>query len=224
MWGRRLIRYVIFDLDGTLVDSCGICVAILSAMIAERGVDHVIDPIGARHHMSRGGRDMVAALLGPACIDPDEDLIDFRRRYSSHFTPPSSLFSGVEESLKQLHETGLQLAICSNKPQGLCDKVLADTALAPYFRVVVGSRPGLPPKPAPHLLAAVLEQLGCAPHECVYVGDSELDHDVAKAMDMPFCFVTYGYADPFWMPEIGNSFDCFPSLAASLAARALSHA
>ncbi|HUD91920.1 HAD-IA family hydrolase [Sphingobium sp.] len=219
-----MIRYVIFDLDGTLVDSCGICVSILSAMITDRGVDHVIDPVGARQYMSRGGRDMVAALLGPACIDPDEDLVDFRARYSSHVTPIDSLFPGVAESLKQLHGMGLELAICSNKPQGLCDRVLEDTGLAPYFRVVVGGQPGLQPKPAPDLLIAVSEALGCAPHECVYVGDSELDHDVAKTAGMAFCFLTYGYAEPLWVPEVGDSFDCFPSLTTAIAARALQDA
>lgn len=218
-----MIRYVIFDLDGTLVDSCGICVSILSRMIADRGVDHVIDSVGARQYMSRGGRDMVTALLGPACVDPDEDLAEFRARYSSYITPAESLFPGVADSLKQLHGIGLQLAICSNKPQDLCDKVLADTAIASYFRVVVGGQPGLSPKPAPDLLTAVSEQLGCAPHECVYVGDSELDHIVAKAAGMAFCFLTYGYAESLWVPEIGDSFDCFPSLATAITARALQH-
>lgn len=218
-----MIRHVIFDLDGTLVDSCGICVSILSAMIADRGSDHAIDPLGARQYMSRGGREMVAALLGPACIDPDEDLVDFRARYSNYVTPSDSLFPGVAEGIKQLHEMGLQLAICSNKPQGLCDKVVADTGLAAYFRVVVGGQPDLLPKPAPDLLTAVFERLGCAPYECVYVGDSELDHDVAKAAGMAFCFLTYGYAEPLWVPEVGDSFDCFPSLATAITARALQH-
>ncbi|WP_196221715.1 HAD family hydrolase [Sphingobium sp. CAP-1] len=65
------------------------------------------------------------------------------------------------------------------------------------------------------------DQLGCAPDECVYVGDSELDHDVARAAGMAFCFLTYGYAEPFWAPEVGDSFDCFPSLTSAIAARAL---
>jgi phosphoglycolate phosphatase len=217
-----VIRYVVFDLDGTLVDSCGICVSILSAMIADRGAAHVIDPVGARRHMSAGGRDMVATLLGPACLDPDQDLLDFRARYAQYVTPTDSLFPGVKDHLAQLHAMGLELAICSNKPQSLCEKVLADTGLAPYFRVVVGGQPGLAPKPAPDLLTEVSSRLGCAPGECVYVGDSELDHDVAKAAGMAFCFLTYGYAEPLWQPEIGESFDCFPTLATAIAARATS--
>lgn len=220
MRDSALIRYVIFDLDGTLVDSCGVCVTILSAMIADRGVDHSIDPVGARQYMSRGGRDMVSALLGPAGVDADADLVDFRARYSGHRTPAGSLYPGVAEGLERLHALGLELAICSNKPQGLCEKVLEDTGLAPYFRVVVGGQSGLRPKPAPDLLTAVSQRLGCAPEQCVYVGDSELDHDVARAAGMAFCFMTYGYAQPFWTPEAGESFDSFPSLALAIAARA----
>ena len=192
-------------------------------MIADRGLNHVIDPVGARRHMSRGGRDMVEALLGPACVDPDQDLADFRARYSRYVTPADSLFPGVAESLEQLRAIGLQLGICSNKPQALCDKVLADTALAPFFSAVVGGQPNLLPKPAPDLLVSLSKKLGCAPYECIYVGDSELDHDVARAAGMAFCFLTYGYADPGWEPEVGESFDCFPSLTAAIAARASQH-
>lgn len=216
-----MIRHVIFDLDGTLVDSCGVCVTILSGMIADRGVDHVIDPVGARPYMSRGGQEMVAALLGPACVDPAADLTDFRARYAGHQTPVESLYPGVADALARLHALGLVLSICSNKPQPLCDKVLADTGLAPYFDVVVGGQPGLAPKPAPDLLDAVAARLGCAPHECLFVGDSELDHDIAQAAGMDFCFLTYGYAAPGWAPTIGARFDCFPSLADAIAARAM---
>jgi phosphoglycolate phosphatase len=214
-----VIRYVIFDLDGTLVDSCGICVSILSTIIEDRGIDHMIDPVGARRYMSRGGSEMVAALLGPAGVDRDRDLIEFRARYADYVTPTSSLFAGVKENLRRLHDMGLELAICSNKPQGLCDKVLRDTGLARYFSVVMGSRPGLAPKPAPDLLDEVSFELGCAPHECAFVGDSELDHDVAKAAGMAFYFLTYGYAEPNWAPEVGESFDCFPSLTRAIAAQ-----
>jgi len=214
-----LIRHVIFDLDGTLVDSCGVCVSILSDMIADRGIDHAIDPVGARPYMSRGGQDMVSALLGPACVDPATDLIDFRARYAAYVTPADSLYPGVAEAISQLHAMGLELAICSNKPQQLCEKVLADTGMAPYFRVVVGGRPGVAPKPAPDLLDQVAQQLGCASHEAIFVGDSELDHDVAQAAGMAFFFLTYGYAQPNWTPRAGESFDCFPSLATALAAR-----
>lgn len=213
------IRHLVFDLDGTLVDSCGICVAILSDMLAERGSDHRIDPQGARAFMSAGGAQMVAALLGPDCRDPAQELADFRERYARTPTPLSALFPGVAEGLRALHAQGMILSICSNKPQNLCEKVLEDTGLADIFTVVVGGQAGLRPKPAPDLLTHTLGMLGASAQECLYIGDSELDHAVAEQAAIPFMFLTYGYADPDWQPSACSVFDCFTSLTGSIADR-----
>lgn len=210
------IRHLVFDLDGTLVDSCGICVAILSEMLAERGSSHVIDHQGARAFMSAGGAQMVASLLGPDCGDPQAELADFRARYARTPTPVTALFPGVVEGLRQLHAQGVVLSICSNKPQNLCEKVLADTGLADIFTVVVGGQAGLKPKPAPDLLTHTLGLLNAGADECLYVGDSELDHAVAAHQGMPFLFLTYGYADPEWQPSECGVFECFTSLTGSI--------
>lgn len=219
MRGLDLIRHVIFDLDGTLVDSCAVCVDILSDILAERGSDHAIDPVGARSYMSRGGQDMVAGLLGPACTDPAADLADFRARYQVRRTPVETLFPGVAAGLQQLQDTGLILSICSNKPQALCDKVLEDTGLADHFALVVGGQGGLRPKPAPDLLDTVLAGLDATPDECLFVGDSELDHQVAHEAGIPFHFLSYGYAEQGWVPEDAMTFDAFPALTETILAR-----
>lgn len=212
-----MTQAIIFDLDGTLVDSCGVCIAILEEMIAERGVEGGIDNALARSLMSHGGERLVAALLGDACRDSAKDLLEFRARYSETHTPASALFDGVAEGLLELNSLGFELAICSNKPQYLCDKVVADTGIAQYFSVVVGGGPGLKPKPAPDLLDATLSELKRQSGHCVYVGDSELDHMVALAAGMDFYFVTYGYADFGWQPHACYSFDRFGALAGALA-------
>ncbi|GAA0731522.1 MULTISPECIES: HAD family hydrolase [Sphingomonas] len=214
-----MIRHVIFDLDGTLVDSCEVCVSILTGMIGDRGIMHVIDPVEARLHMSSGGAEMVSALLGPARRHFADDLADFRARYARHVTKRESLFPGVAAGIERLHRAGLRLSICSNKPQNLVDKVLEDTGLAPYFDVVVGGQPGLRPKPEPDLLRAVTDRLGCAPQEAVFVGDSELDHAVARDAGMGFYLMTYGYADPEWDPGESDCFDCFSTFTNALSER-----
>lgn len=207
---------VIFDLDGTLVDSCAICVEILSDMLAERGSTHAIDPIGARPWMSVGGQRMVAALLGPACGDPEAEIAEFRRRYAEKQTRRDTLFPHVASGLAQLAEAGHPLAICSNKPQNLVEKVLADTALAPLFKSVVGARAGLAAKPAPDLVVAVLGELGRDAADCIFVGDSEIDDAAARGLGMPFLFVTYGYAADHYMPLPERSYDCFGALTEDL--------
>lgn len=207
-----MIRAIIFDLDGTLVDSCGICIAILEGMLKARGVARVIDPLVARPLMSVGGEKMVAALLDEHCGNPTEELTEFRSRYSAIETPPTSLFKGVAAGLDALCDLGLTMAICSNKPQQLCDKVLEDTGLADYFSVVVGGMAPLRPKPAPDLLEKTLAGLGIPPQECLFVGDSELDHAVAEQAGIPFHFVTYGYAQAGWTPSNAQIQDDFDQL------------
>lgn len=212
MSDRGLIRHVIFDLDGTLVDSCAVCVDILSDILIERGSTRAIDPVEARRYMSRGGLDMVAGLLGSACSDPVADLADFRTRYKGRRTPTESLFPGVADGLARMKDAGFVLSICSNKPQVLCEKVLEDTGLEQYFTSVVGGRVGVRPKPAPDLLDALLADLGAVPGECLFVGDSELDHAIARDASIPFHFLSYGYAAADWVPEASTTSDCFQAL------------
>lgn len=204
-------RHLIFDLDGTLVDSCAICVDILGEMLADRGSAHVIDPVAARPWMSVGGARMVAALLGPACGDAEAEIAEFRRRYAIRKTCVESLFADVADGLAALHGAGHVLAICSNKPQNLVDNVLRDTGLAPLFASVVGQRPGVRAKPAPDMLDLVLADLGARADQCLFVGDSEIDHQVADHAGIPFLFVTYGYAHADYVAP-DNSFDRFGAL------------
>jgi phosphoglycolate phosphatase len=218
--GKRL-SHLIFDLDGTLVDSCQVCVEILGEMLEERDSAHRIDPLYARGWMSHGGQRMVSALLGPDCGDPAAELADFRARYALRFTSPATLFPGVVESLTRLADAGHTLAICSNKPQNLCEKVLDDTGLSPLFSAVVGSRHGLRNKPHPDLLDETLRQLRATPADCVFIGDSELDHQVAESAGMAFMFLTYGYADAAYAPPVGATYDCFMTMTGSLVGRAL---
>lgn len=207
---------VIFDLDGTLVDSCGICLDIIEAMLIDRGFDRKIVPVDARPLMSRGGQSMVSTLLGQAGRDPSSDLAEFRERYSCTTTPVDALFDGVATGLQALSGKGFKLAICSNKPQSLCELAIRDTGIADHFLAVVGGTPGLAPKPAPDLLDATLAQLGLRAEACIYVGDSELDHAVAERAGMPFHFLTYGYAHPGWSPTASTVHDDFTSLTRAL--------
>ena len=214
-----MIRQLIFDLDGTLVDSCAVCVQILSGMLEDRGSEHSIDPVIARPWMSVGGAAMVAALLGPACDDPQRDIEEFRARYRQTLTPPDALFSGVAEGLAQFYDAGFAMAICSNKPQELCEQVLRDTGIDGMFRSVVGLRPGFRAKPELDLLHEALASLRCSPGECLFIGDSEIDHQVAERAGIPFVFMSYGYAVPEYEPDEGVSFDCFRAMTRNVTDR-----
>jgi len=213
-------RNLIFDLDGTLVDSCAVCVEILNAMLADRGSPQRLTHEQSRPYMSVGGIGMVAGLLGEWCGDPAREIAEFRARYAEITTARDSLFDHVADGLEMLRDHGFVLSICSNKPQVLCDKVLVDTGLAPLFTTIVGGRDGVPPKPATDLLDIVLAELDAGAEASLFIGDSELDHAIASAAGMDFAFLTYGYAETGWRPAASDCFDCFGELTAALVERA----
>jgi phosphoglycolate phosphatase len=188
-------RHLIFDLDGTLVDSVVITVAIIDQMLAARGVVMNACAVTTRAHVSAGGEAMVAAVMVMHCDDPKADIAEFRRIHAETPTPPGSLFPGVAEELQRLADEGFVLSICSNKPQNLCEKVLADLGVAHLFSLIVGSREGLRRKPHPDLLQVVLGELDAIPEDCMFIGDSELDLLAAQHFGIRFVLVEWGYVE-----------------------------
>ena len=178
---------IIFDLDGTLVDSAPHIAAILSEVAGRE-----IHASQTRQYLTQGGEQLVSALLGDANLD--QNLVKFRKLYHSAPTP-DCLYPGVRDGLARLVAAGRTMAICSNKPQILCEKIVADLALD-HFAVVLGSAC----KPCTIPLGAAL-----------YVGDSKVDQETAALSGIPFIFVTYGYAEPgFSCPA--SQFDRFDDL------------
>ena len=184
---------MIFDLDGTLVDSVRITCAVIDAMLADRGIAFRADPAVARAMDAIGGEAMIAAVMGPHCRDPKQEIAEFRTRHAVVATPADLAFSGVAAALAALAAAGIGMAICSNKPQHLCEKILADLDLARHFSAIVGARPDLPRKPAPDGARLALAALGADPAATLYVGDSPVDVATASAAGMPLALVTWGY-------------------------------
>ena len=195
-----MIRNIIFDLDGTLVDTAPHCAGIINAMLSERGSPRSVSAGDARIHLTRGGHQLVAALLGEECGEIATELADFRARYVALPTPQDCLFPGVKDALVELAGLGIGLAVCSNKPQHLCEKTIGELGLGEAISVIAGSRADRALKPAPDLALLALSALGAEPGDCLYVGDSEVDLLTARAAGLPFLFVAYGYAEPGWSP------------------------
>lgn len=206
------MKSIIFDLDGTLVDSAPLIAGILNEMLRERGSSRVLAASEAREYLTRGGAQLVTELLDSTCAEITLDLSRFRALYMARPTPAECLFPGVGDGLRALSQLGVRMAICSNKPQPLCDKIVADLALTPYCPIVVGSVAGVPLKPAPDLARLALAKLGAAPEECLYVGDSGVDRQTAENAGVPFLLVTYGYAEPGVAIDARARFDHFDQL------------
>ena len=188
------VRTIVFDLDGTLIDSLQVCTTILNRMCVERG-GPIIGTDNVRPYISIGGVEMIRQVLGPYGRNPKEDIGIFREYYASFPTPIESLFEGVEETLSCLKDHGFDLGICSNKPQRLCKKVLEETNLARLFSEVVGG--DVLPKAKPHAshLLGTIDFLKGKPEKTLYIGDSETDYQLALNASVSFVCVSYGYGD-----------------------------
>jgi len=200
-------KAVLFDLDGTLVDSAPDFLAVVNGMRAERGRGAM--PLDAlRPVVSKGSRAMLAAAFPDVEIAERETWIpDFLARYEAELGRHGAPFPGVESMLKRLEDTGSAWGIVTNKPEYLAKLLLPLLGWETRCGVLVGgdTLPVRKPDPLPLLHAA--GTLGVAAAACVYVGDDERDIIAARAAGMPSVVALWGYRlhedDPFaWQGDV----------------------
>ena len=193
---------VLFDLDGTLTDSAPAIGGVLNSMRHERG----LAPLPAdryRAWISLGAAELVGSALdrpGPA---PADEVAAFRFRYADTRATAADLYPGVEDMLKQLHTAGHAMAVCSNKPQFLCEKVLLETGIISYFGAVVGGDAVRRSKPDPMHLLHALASICRDGQPFFFVGDSRIDADAAAAAGAMFVWASYGYGESAELAQRG---------------------
>ncbi len=188
------VQAVLFDLDGTLVDSAPDLALAAERMRATRGLQ-ALPFAGYRPHASAGARGMLQIAFGLA---PDDERYDafkqeFLHEYTQCLLHNTDCFDGVAELVDALEHMGLPWGIVTNKAQRLTDPVLAGLpTLAPARAVVCGDTlPRAKPHPDPLLEAA--RRLGAVPSACLYVGDDERDIVAGRAAGMFTVAARYGY-------------------------------
>ena len=217
---------IVFDLDGTLIDSVGDIHAALNRMLGRAGHDP-LDRDTVTSFVGKGSSNLVKRVIDQVGLPNDavshtNYLTEFLDIYTSAPARFTTVFDQVHEVLKDFQSSGIALGLCTNKPQGATDVVLEEFGLAAFFGSIVGGDRLSSRKPDPAMLHLVMEEL--AVERCLFVGDSEVDVATAKAADVPIALFTQGYRQTS-VTELAPDFDFddfknLPAIAASFFAAA----
>ncbi|RKH03243.1 HAD family hydrolase [Corallococcus sp. CA053C] len=187
------LRAVIFDLDGTLVDSLGDIATAMNHALVQHGLPphpedayllFVGEGVARLAERATGGAE--AALQG-------EVLATYHAHYDAHLFDRTQPYPGVLAALQALQADGVRLGVLSNKSDDFVKRLAAKLLPGVAFTAVYGERPGIPRKPDPTAALALAAELGVPPGACGFVGDTSVDMDTAKAAGMYGVGVTWGF-------------------------------
>lgn len=192
------VKAVLFDLDGTLIDTAPDFIRIINLLCADAGIEAPSNAL-IRAQVSEGARAMVK-LVRPDLDLNSEDLLLLRQRflqiYAENIAVDTCLFPDMDALLKQLEQHDIAWGIVTNKPRGLSELLLAALDLTARCAVLVCPDDVTHTKPHPEPMYLAAQQLGIAPGHIVYVGDHPRDIDAGRAAGMPTILAAYGYLPP----------------------------
>lgn len=193
---RSRTAAVLFDLDGTLVDTAEDFVQVLNVLRARYGLD-ALPPLKIRNTVSDGARALTALAFGgqegePKFEQQRQELLDL---YLLEVGTHARLFQGMPETLVALERSGIPWGIVTNKPRVYTERLLQRLALSENCRVLVCPDDVQQAKPNPEGLLLAASTLGIAPSTCVYVGDHVRDIEAGKAAGMRTVAAKFGYID-----------------------------
>lgn len=189
-------KLVIFDLDGTLLDTLedlyrSVNFALEKSGFPKRTRDEV------RLFVGNGALNLIKCAVPEGTSQEDQDRVyaDFAEHYAAHCFDCTGPYDGIPELLTGLREAGVLLAVVSNKDDGAV-KPLCENYFGTLLDFAIGRREGVRKKPAPDTVNEVLEALQVEKSEAVYVGDMDVDIETAKNAELPCISVTWGFRDP----------------------------
>ena len=193
------MRSVIFDLDGTLVDTSGDLIAAANTCFAQMQAPNLLDPVRDAGTALRGGRAMLELGLSRLGRTYDQAAIDayypvlldaYRQAIDVH----TVLYPGAMEAVETLKLNGYKVAICTNKPFALAEDLLRRLGVLDAFGALVGADTLPVRKPDPEHLLEAARRAGGDPALCCLVGDTITDRATAQAANVPSILVTFGPA------------------------------
>jgi 2-phosphoglycolate phosphatase len=183
---------IIFDFDGTLVDSYQAITASVNHVRALHGLPPLAEP-EVRRHVGHGPAHLLEHTVPGT--DVDTDLAQYRAHHPSVLRSGTRLLPGVADTLATLHGAGIRLAVCTNKPGRFTRELLDYLQLSSSFAAVIGPEDAPRIKPAPDMLLAALARLGVPAPSALYVGDMTVDIQTARAAGVAVWCVATGSDD-----------------------------
>ena len=186
------VRALIFDLDGTLIDSKRDLIHSVNAMLVEMGRGELAEDTIAGY-IGHGAPQLVGNALGKNAT-PEEvqhGLQFFLGYYEEHKMDTTCAYPGVEETLEKL--AALPIAVLTNKPVGISKRILDSFGLSKYFRAIYGGNSFETKKPDPLGANTILREFRVAPREALLIGDSEVDIQTARNAGTLAAAVNYGF-------------------------------
>lgn len=188
-----MYKAVIFDLDGTLLDSLNDILFILNKTLAHFGLPQITRE-QAKKYIGNGARELVRLAIGEENFYKlDEILAYYKSQYAVSDNELASLFDGEEAALYALKQRGVKIAILTNKPHAAAMRANEIFFAKFGFDCVLGQTDELPLKPAPDGVYKILKELGVKAEDCLFVGDGETDVQTAKNAHLDCVSVLWGY-------------------------------
>ena len=190
---------IVFDLDGTLVDTAPDLTAALNAVLVREGRP-IVPLADVRHMVGRGARVLIERAMEASGTPADSgDISDLMRHFLAHYdaniAATSRPFAGAERVVRHMAAGGHKLGICTNKPEGLSLKLLDALNLRELFPAVLGADSRAYRKPDPRHLLDTISALGGRRENAVLIGDSDTDVKTARAAKVPVIVVSFGYTE-----------------------------
>jgi phosphoglycolate phosphatase len=188
---------IVFDLDGTLVDTAPDLTNTLNHVLEAHGHEPV-PAVCVREAVGRGAKAMIEQALGMANAESDTErmLADFLAHYETNIAVESRPFPGAVEALERLTAAGARLAVCTNKRERLTHLLLQALEIDHYFTAVSGRDTLGVSKPDPRHLLGTIAAMEGRPSRAVMVGDSTVDLQAAQGAGVPSILVSFGYCPP----------------------------
>jgi phosphoglycolate phosphatase len=191
------IQLVVFDLDGTLIDSRRDLADATNALVAELGGQALsVEAVTAM--VGEGAAVLVRRALAGAGLDPQTPnaLERFLAHYDERLTVHTRPYEGLVDALSALRSEGRALAVLTNKPGRPSREILERLELAPFFSQVIGGDTAAGRKPDPSGLLSLTERAQVTPAATVMVGDSPIDAETARRAGAVLCIARYGFGAP----------------------------